>query len=189
MLENSNPSNNSPMSTRHASPTTTCINNNASFATQLLNEFNAQQECHILVSLASSVQYVPSSPTLSMQEVASPPPLHVCINPNPNAPHPSMSPSIAKMILCMDQGDDLQTTAHAIAYSLITPYADGQPLPTSTSKRLTTISTNSTGLCNNERPKFTASKPGAETSTCPLPTSRTEGRWTYKCPPRVRRML
>src|SRR5216683_5819581 len=98
---------NSPALTCHGSPTTTCVNNNVSFTTQLLNEFNAQQECHISVLSTSLVQYIPSFPTPSMQEVALLPPLHIHINPNPKGPHLPMLPSTAKTILCMDVGDNL----------------------------------------------------------------------------------
>src|SRR6266851_3696327 len=99
MSQNSNLANNSPASMHHGSPTTTYGNDDATFATQLLNKFNTQQEHHISILLTSLVQYVPSSPTLSIQEVALPPPLHICINPNPKGPHPPMSPGIAETIL------------------------------------------------------------------------------------------
>src|SRR5216683_3238539 len=101
MLENSNPSNESPASTHYASPTTTCVDNNVSFTTQLLNEFNARQEHHISILSTSLVQYVPSFSTPSMQEVASPPPLHICINPDPNTLHPPMSPGVTAVFITL----------------------------------------------------------------------------------------
>src|SRR6266851_790228 len=88
MSENSTPSINPPTSTHQGSPATTAVNEDITFTTQLLNEFNAHQEHHISVSssLMPLVQYVPSSPTLSIQEVALPPPLHIRFN--PKGPHP-----------------------------------------------------------------------------------------------------
>src|SRR6266851_8268417 len=120
MSENSTPSINPPTSTHQGSPATTAVNEDITFTTQLLNEFNAHQEHHISVSssLMPLVQYVPSSPTLSIQEVALPPPLHIRFN--PKGPHPPMSPGTAETILCMEEGVDLDTTTHAMAYSLIT---------------------------------------------------------------------
>src|SRR6266851_5894635 len=97
MSENSNPSNNSPASTCHGSPSTTAVGEDTSFATQLLTEFNNQQAHHISVSsTSSSIQYVPHSPTLSVQEVASPPLLHVRIAPNPEGHYPPISLRLAK---------------------------------------------------------------------------------------------
>src|SRR6266851_4979215 len=123
MSQNSNPSNNSPASTHQGSPTTTTItavNEDVNFTTTLLNEFNAWQERHISVlSSAPLVQYVPSSPSPSVQEVALPPPLHIHFN--PKGPHPPMSPSTAKTILRMvEDREDLNTTACTVAYGLAT---------------------------------------------------------------------
>ncbi len=92
----------------------------AFFTTQLLEEFNTQQECHISVSSSSpSIQYVPSSPTPSVQEVASPLPLPFCVN--AKGLHPPMLPGIAETILQIaKEGEDLNNTACAVVYSLIT---------------------------------------------------------------------
>src|SRR5216683_8336780 len=116
MSGNSNPSINSSTSTHHGSPATTAIDNDATFTTQLLEEFNAQQAHHISVSSSSSVQHVPHSPTPSMQEVASPPPLHIHINPNPTNLHPPILPGSAETILHMDEGSNLHNTTHTITY-------------------------------------------------------------------------
>src|SRR5216683_313172 len=117
MSKGSNPSNKSPTSTHHGSPSTTTIREDTTFTTQLLKEFNNQQACHISVlSTTSSVQYVSHSPTLSIQEVTSPPPLQVCINPDPTGHYPPISPRSAETILHMNESSDLQTTAHAVAY-------------------------------------------------------------------------
>jgi|SRR5216683_7198972 len=109
MSGNSNPSTNSPQSSRYASPTITYVNNNITggFTAQLLEEFNACQEQHILVSSTVLAQYVPSSPTPSVQEVAPPAPLHICIHklaisPDPNIPHLPILPGMAETILYMD---------------------------------------------------------------------------------------
>src|SRR5216683_5722611 len=119
MSQNFNPSNNSPTSTHQDFPTTTtvtAINENTTFATQLLKEFNARQEHHISVSLsAPSVQYVPSSPSPLTQEVASPPPLHICFN--PKGPHPPMLPCIAKTILHMaEDREDLNRVVEGMCH-------------------------------------------------------------------------
>src|SRR6266851_4437500 len=99
MSENSNLSNNSPASTHHRSPSTTAIGKDASFATQLLTEFNNRQAYHISVlSMSSSVQYIPHSPTPSMQEVASLPLLHIHIAPSLTGHYPPISPGSAEMI-------------------------------------------------------------------------------------------
>src|SRR6266851_1968777 len=120
MSENSNPSNNSPASTHHRSPSTTTISKDASFTTQLLMEFNNQQAHHISVSsTSSSVQYIPHFPTPSMHKVTSPPPLHVCITPDPTGHYLPISPRSAETILRMDDSSNLQDTMHAIIYSLI----------------------------------------------------------------------
>src|SRR6266851_1105504 len=121
MSGNSNPSINSPASMHHGSPSTTAVGKVTSFTTELLTEFNNHQAHHISVlSTNSSVQYVPHSPTPSIQEVASPPPLQVCIGTNGIGHYPLISPGSAETILCMEDGNDLHDTAHAVAYSLIT---------------------------------------------------------------------
>src|SRR5713101_3797518 len=109
MSRNSNLSINSPASTPPKTPT--LISEDATFATQLLKEINACQAYHISVSLTdSSVQYIPHSPTPSIQEVTSPPPLHIHIAPDGIGHHPLISPSSAETILHMEDGDDLNNT-------------------------------------------------------------------------------
>src|SRR6266851_8410497 len=120
MSENSNPSNNSPASTHHRSPSTTAVGEDTTFTTQLLMEFNNRQNRHISVlSTSFSIQYVPHSPTPSVQEVTSPPPLHIHITPDPMGHCPPISPRLAKTILHIDESSNLQDTTHAIAYGLI----------------------------------------------------------------------
>src|SRR5216684_5192686 len=117
MLGNSNPSINSPTSSNHELDT--LIGEDAQFATNLLQEFNDRQTRHISVSSTdSSVQYVPHSPTPSIQEVASLPPLRVRIGTDGVSHYPPISPGLAETILHMED-HDLTDTAHAVAYSLI----------------------------------------------------------------------
>jgi len=88
--------------------------------TRLLQEFNNQQTRHIsILSTDLSVQYISHSPTPSIQEVASPPPLCICIATDGIGHHPSISPSSAETILHMED-NNFTNTAHAIAYGLIT---------------------------------------------------------------------
>src|SRR6266851_9153750 len=118
MLGNSNPSINSLASPRNESPT--LIGEDATFATQLLQQFNDQQTCHISVSSTDSlVQYVPHSPTPSVQEVQSPPLLCVCIAPDSVGHHPPISPRSVETLLHIEEGDNFNNTTHVIAYSLI----------------------------------------------------------------------
>src|SRR5712671_4428430 len=118
MSGSSNPSINSPTSTNHKLNTLT--REDTQFTTRLLQEFNAQQTHHISVlSTNSSVQYIPHSPTPSVQEGASPPLLCVCIAPNGIGHHPPISPGLAKTILRMEVGNNFHDTARAIAYGLI----------------------------------------------------------------------
>src|SRR5216683_1806765 len=120
MSSNSNLSINSLASTHHGSPTTTAIGEDAAFTTQLLMEFNNCQARHIsILSTNSSIQYVPHSPTPSVQEVASPPPLQVHIAPNGIGHYPPISPGTAETILHMEDSSDLHDTMHAVTYSLI----------------------------------------------------------------------
>src|SRR6267154_6546227 len=117
MSGNSNPSINSPASTNHELDT--LVGEDAQFAANILQEFNDHQACHISVlSTNSSVQYVPHSPTPSIQEVASPPPLQVCIGTNGIGHYPLISPGSAETILCLED-NDLTDTARAVAYGLI----------------------------------------------------------------------
>src|SRR6266851_2805986 len=117
MSGNSNPSINSPASTNHELDT--LIGEDAQFATNLLQEFNNHQNCHISVSSTdSSVLYFPHSPTPSVQEVASPPPLRVCITTDSMGHYPPISPGSAKTLLRMEDSD-LTDTARAVAYGLI----------------------------------------------------------------------
>src|SRR5712671_354002 len=101
MSSNSNLSINSPALTNHELDT--LVGEDTQFAANLLQEFNNQQTCHILVSSTnSSVQYVPHSPTLSIQEVASLPLLRVCIGTNGIRHYPLISPGLAETILRME---------------------------------------------------------------------------------------
>src|SRR6266853_1307236 len=117
MSRNSNPSINSLASTNHELDT--LVRKDAQFATNLLQEFNARQACHISVSSTdSSVQYVPHSPTPSIQEVPSPPPLQVRITTDGVGHYPPLSPGSAETLLRMED-NNLTDTACAVAYSLI----------------------------------------------------------------------
>src|SRR5216684_5678535 len=117
MSGNSNPSINSPASTSHELDT--LVGDDAIITANLLQEFNDHQACHISVSSTdSSVQYVPHSPTPSIQEVASPPPLRVRITADGVGHYPPISPGSAETLLCMED-NNLTNTARAIAYSLI----------------------------------------------------------------------
>src|SRR6266851_4926519 len=118
MSGNSNPSINSPVSTNHK--LNTLVGEDAQFATNILQEFNDHQTRHISVSSTdSSVQYVPHSPTPSIQEVATPPPLRVHIATDSVGHYPPISPGSAETLLHMEDSD-LTETARAIAYGLIT---------------------------------------------------------------------
>src|SRR6266851_8552063 len=117
MSGNSNLSINSPASTNHELDT--LVREDAQFATNLLQEFNNQQTCHISVSSTdSSVQYIPHSPTPSVQEVASPPLLRVRISTDSVRHYPPISPSSAETILHIED-NNLTNTACAVAYGLI----------------------------------------------------------------------
>ncbi len=117
MSGNSNPSINSPASTNHE--LNTLIGEDTQFATNLLQEFNDHQTHHIsILSTDSSVQYVPHSPTPSIQEIASPPLLQVCIAADGVGHYPPIAPESAETLLCMEDSD-LTNTACAIAYGLI----------------------------------------------------------------------
>src|SRR6266853_27250 len=118
MSGNSNPSINSPAFTRNESPM--LIGEDATFTTQILQQFNDQQTHHISVSSTdSSVQYISHSPTSSIQEVQLPPPLCIHIAPNSIGHHPPISPGLAETLLRMEEGDNLNDTTHAITYGLI----------------------------------------------------------------------
>src|SRR6266851_1497919 len=117
MSRNSNLSINSPASTTHE--LNTLVGEDTQFATNLLQEFNDRQTCYISVSSTnSSVQYVPHSPTPSVQEVPSPPPLQVRIATDGVGHYPPISPGSTKTLLRM-KDNDLTNTAHAVAYGLI----------------------------------------------------------------------
>jgi len=121
MLGNSNPSINSPALPRtqnNESPT--LIGEDTAFATRLFKEFNDQQTCHILVSSTNSlVQYVPHSPTPSIQEVTSPPLLCIHIAADSVSHHPPISPGLAKTILHIEVSNNFNDTTCAVAYGLI----------------------------------------------------------------------
>src|SRR6266851_350956 len=117
MSGNSNPSINSPALTSH--DLDTLIGEDAQFAANILQEFNACQACHISVSSTdSSVQYVPHSPTPSVQEVLSPPPLRVRITTDGVGHYPPISPGSAETLLRMEN-NNLTNTTRAIAHGLI----------------------------------------------------------------------
>src|SRR5216683_2228715 len=118
MSGNSNPSINSPASSNH--DLDTLVGDDAIIAANLLQEFNARQARHISVSSSSEleVQYVPHSPTPSVQELPSPPPLRVRITAAGVAHYPPVSPGSAATLLRME-GDSLTDTTRAVAHSLI----------------------------------------------------------------------
>src|SRR5712671_1096367 len=117
MSGNSNPSINSPASTHH--DLDTLVGDDAIIATNLLQEFNDRQARHISVSSTdSSVQYVPHSPTPSVQELLSPPPLRVCLTTEGVGHYPPISPGSAATLLHMEDSS-LTDTTWAIAHGLI----------------------------------------------------------------------
>src|SRR5882757_3285229 len=101
MSGNSNPSINSPASANH--DLDTLVGDDAVIAVNLLQEFNNRQARHISVSSTDSlsVQYVPHSPTPSVQELPSPPPLRVRITAEGVAHYPPISPGPAATLLSM----------------------------------------------------------------------------------------
>src|SRR5216683_4697952 len=118
MSGNSNPSINSPASTNHELDT--LIGDDAIIAANLLQEFNDRQTRHISVSStdSASVQYVPHSPTPSVQELPSPPALRVCLTTEGVGHYPPISPGSAATLLRMEN-DSLTDTTRAIAHGLI----------------------------------------------------------------------
>src|SRR5216683_4209358 len=118
MSGNSNPSINSPALTNHELDT--LVGDDTIIAVNLLQEFNDRQARHISISStdSSSVQYVPHSPTPSIQELLSPPPLRVRITTEGVAPFPPISPGSAATLLRMED-DSLMDTTWAVANSLI----------------------------------------------------------------------
>src|SRR6267154_868458 len=97
---------NSPASTSHELDT--LIGEDAQFTHNLLQEFNARQARHISISSTnSSVQYVPHSPTPSIQELSSPPPLRVRLTTEGVGHYPPISPGSAATLLRME--DDALT--------------------------------------------------------------------------------
>src|SRR5712671_1042802 len=118
MSGNSNPSINSPASTNHELDT--LVGDDAIMAANLLQEFNDRQARHISVSSStdSSVQYVPHSPTPSVQELPSPPPLRVRISAEGVAHYPPISPGSAATLLRLAD-DSLTDNTRAIANGLI----------------------------------------------------------------------
>src|SRR5712671_4523206 len=116
MFRNSNLSINSPASTNHELDT--LVREDAQFTTNLLQEFNNRQTRHISISSTDlSVQYVLHSPTPSVQEAASLPPLRVRIATDGMGHYPPISPGSAETLLRMED-NDLTDTAHAVAYGL-----------------------------------------------------------------------
>src|SRR6266851_5238419 len=117
MSGNSNPSINSPSSSNH--DLDTLVGDDAIIAANLLQEFNDRQAHHISVSSSESeVQYVPHSPTPSVQELSSPPPLRVRISAAGVAHYPPVSPGSAAALLRMEN-DSLTDTTRAVAHGLI----------------------------------------------------------------------
>src|SRR6266851_5787637 len=118
MSGNSNPSINSPASTNHELDT--LVGDDAIIAANLLQEFNDRQACHISVSStdSSSVQYVPHSPTLSVQELPSPPVLRVRLTTEGVGHYPPISPGSAATLLRMED-DSLTDTTRAVTHGLI----------------------------------------------------------------------
>src|SRR6266853_6928822 len=113
MSGNSNPSINSPASSNHKLDT--LVGDDAIIAANLLQEFNARQARHISVSSTNSlVQYVPHSPTPSVQELPSPPPLRVCLTADGVGHYPPISPGSAATLLCMED-NNLTDTIRAVA--------------------------------------------------------------------------
>ncbi len=117
MSGNSNPSINSPASTNHELDT--LVGDDALVATNLLQGFNDRQTRHISVSSTdSSVQYVPHSPTPSVQELPSPPALRVRLTTAGVGHYPPISPGSAATLLRMEN-DSLTDTTRAVAHGLI----------------------------------------------------------------------
>src|SRR5713101_3923619 len=117
MSGNSNPSINSPASTDHELDT--LVGDDTIIATNLLQEFNDRQNRHISVSSTeSSAPYVPHSPTLSVQELPSPPALRVRLTTAGVGHYPPISPGSAATLLRMED-DSLTDTTRAVAHGLI----------------------------------------------------------------------
>src|SRR5216683_2162527 len=118
MSGNSNPSINSPASSNH--DLDTLVKDDAIIAINLLQEFNDRQARHISVSSSdsASVQYVPHSPTPSVQELSSPPPLRVRISAAGVAHYPPVSPGSAATLLRMED-NSLTDNTRAVANGLI----------------------------------------------------------------------
>src|SRR5712671_4406407 len=117
MSGNSNPSANSPASANN--DLTPLVGDDAIIAANLLQEFNDRQARHISVSSSESeVQYVPHSPTPSVQELSSPPPLRVRISADGVAHFPPVSPGSAATLLRMEDAS-LNDTTRAVANGLI----------------------------------------------------------------------
>src|SRR6266851_3392929 len=118
MSGNSNLSINSPASTNHELDT--LVRDDAIIAVNLLQEFNDRQARHISISSTdlSSVQYVPHSPTPSVQELPSPPALRVRLTTEGVGHYPPISPGTAATRLSMEN-DSLTDTTRAVAHRLI----------------------------------------------------------------------
>src|SRR6266851_1073027 len=98
----------------------TLVGDDAIIAANLLQEFNDRQARHISISSSDSseVQYVPHSPTPSVQELSSPPLLRVRITAEGVAHYPPISPGSAATLLRMED-DSLTDTTQAVANGLI----------------------------------------------------------------------
>jgi len=85
----------------------------------LIEEVLTIQAHYNAPSPTHSVQYVPSSPTPSIQEV-DPPPLHVRINQAAEGgPYPPLSPGSAKTIIRMGGDEEFRATAQAVMFGLV----------------------------------------------------------------------
>src|SRR5713101_4687985 len=119
MSGNSNPSINSPASSTHEL-SDTLVGDDTVIAANLLQEFNDRQARHISISStdSSSVQYTPHSPTPSIQELPSPPPLRVRLTTEGVGHYPPISPGSAATLLHMED-NSLTDTTRAVAHGLI----------------------------------------------------------------------
>ena len=80
-----------------------------------LARFVANVEARNCEASPQSVQYVPRSPTPSVQEV-SPPPLHVQVNP-PNEGYAPLSPGSAQMLIRLSE-EEFSEVARTVAFGL-----------------------------------------------------------------------
>ena len=87
------------------------------FNPELANIIDIIWSCNDRQQSEESVQYVPHSPTPSVQEVL-PPPLRVHINPPPDGKsYAPLSPSSAETLIRLSR-DEFSEIAHTVAYRL-----------------------------------------------------------------------